>query len=149
MLDHPYASCMTSLPARLLADPRVRYLLCGSGVAALYLSTFAVLEVAAPSLGYVVWFVVAQVVAICVAFPLYRTWVFASRGSLGSDAVRFGGVWGTSLVVSAISLPLLVEVAGLDPAVAQLVAVVGCSVGSYLGHRFFSFRHRPEHAPQA
>lgn len=146
---HPYSASMASSPysaARLLADARVRYLLCGSGVAMLYLGTFALLEVTARAWGYAVWFVIAQAVAISVAFPLYRTWVFASRGSLGSDALRFASVWGTSLLVSAMSLPLLVEVAGLDPVVAQLLAVVGAAGGSYLGHRFISFRHQHEQA---
>lgn len=143
--EDPYPQEVTSaldLPRRLMVDPRVRYLLCGSAVALIYLGTFTGLELTAPRWGYVAWFSVAQVVAISVAFPLYRTWVFASRGSLRADALRFGGVWGTSLVLSAISLPLLVELVGLDPAVAQLLAVV-CSAGwSYVGHRFVTFRQR-------
>lgn len=125
-----------------LADHRVRYLLAGGSIAVLYLGLFASLAALEPRWHYLAYFAIAQAVTISVAFPVYRTWVFESRGSLVTDLRRFLGVWSLSLVGSLLSLPLLVTVLGLDPVVAQVLAVVVLSFASYAGHRYVSFSHR-------
>lgn len=120
----------------------MRYLLAGGSIAALYLAVFTAAVLLRPAWHYFASFAVAQVVTIAVAFPVYRRWVFLSRGSLLGDWARFLSVWATSLIGSAVSLPLLVDVLGMQPVPAQVIAVVVLSIGSYLGHRFVSFRHR-------
>lgn len=123
----------------LLRDERVRYLIAGSGVVGLYLGLFVTGTLVLPDVHYWYVFVVAQTVAFSTAFVVYRSWVFGSLGSFRRDLVRFAGVWSTNLVAGAVALPALVELAGLHPAVSQVIAVVALSVSSYLGHRFFSF----------
>ncbi|WP_431473297.1 hypothetical protein [Ornithinimicrobium sp. W1665] len=41
-----------------------------------------------------------------------------------------------------MATPALVELAGIAPLPAQVVAIAVVAVGSYLGHRYVSFRHR-------
>jgi putative flippase GtrA len=125
-----------------MADARLRYLVCGAAVAGTYLAVFAALTYGFPRWGYPLVFVLAQVVAISLAFPLYRRFVFASTGSLRGDLRRFLSVWGASLVVSALGLPVLVELVGIEPVPAQVILVVLVAVGSFLGHRYVSFPHR-------
>ncbi len=113
----------------------------GLTINGLYLLVFAGVALARPSWHYYVVFAIAQAVTIGVAFPLYRTWVFASRGRLRGDLTRFSGVWWVTMIGSALSLPLLVDVFGLRPLAAQVLAIAALALANYLGHRFVSFRH--------
>lgn len=124
--------------SRLLDLHQVRYLVVAGSVALGYLGLVA----AGLLLGwhYLVAILAAQVVTIACAFPLYRTFVFRSRGSWGGDFVRFLSVWSTGAIAGVVATPFLVEVFGMHPMVAQVLAIVVVAVGSYLGHRWFSFR---------
>jgi putative flippase GtrA len=68
--------------------------------------------------------------------------VFRSHGRVLGDFWRFLSVWSGGLVASFLGTPFLVELFGMPPLAAQIVAVVVVALGSYLGHKFFSFRHR-------
>jgi putative flippase GtrA len=87
---------------------------------------------------------VAQIITIMAAFPVYRTLVFESRGSVRGDFVRFLSVWSSGAFAGVVATPLLVEVFGMHPLAAQVVAIVVIAVASYLGHRFFTFGTRRE-----
>lgn len=91
---------------------------------------------------YMVAILVAQAITISLAFPAYRTFVFESQGSLGGDFARFLSVWSTGAIAGIVATPALVELLGWHPFVSQVLAILVVAVGSYLGHRFFSFRHR-------
>ncbi len=146
MSERPYAGPVPASLARLLADPRVKYLIAGGTVAASYLIIFVALSWGVPKLHYYLAFAIAQVIAISIAFPLYRRYVFASTGSIRGDLPRFISVWAASLCISAAGLPLLVELVGVHPVPAQVLLVVLVAGGSYLGHRFVSFPHRSSHS---
>lgn len=88
---------------------------------------------------YMLAILAAQAVTIACAFPAYRSLVFESGGRPLADFVRFLSVWSTGAVAGVVATPLLVELVGMDPLIAQVVAIVVVAVGSYLGHRFFSF----------
>jgi putative flippase GtrA len=135
-------SALDLSPRKLLEDHRVRYVIVGGSCAVLYLATFAVLAAVTSHAGYFTWFFTAQLITMSVAFPLYRTWVFESKGRTLADLSRFASVWGTSMVASFVSLPFLVEVVGMRPVPSQVLAVAVLAVASYLGHSFVSFRHR-------
>lgn len=90
---------------------------------------------------YMVAILAAQAVTIGCAFPAYRSLVFESRGRLGTDFARFLSVWASGAIAGVVGTPFLVEVFGMDPLAAQVLAIIVIAVGSYLGHRFFSFRN--------
>lgn len=89
---------------------------------------------------YMVSTVFAQVAPIPVAFPLYRGLVFRSRGTPWRDFLRFASVWGSGMIAPILGAPLLVEGLHVDPVLTQVLITVVVAIGSYLGHRFFSFR---------
>ncbi|EWT00465.1 hypothetical protein N865_15575 [Intrasporangium oryzae NRRL B-24470] len=91
---------------------------------------------------YMVAILVAQAITIAAAFPAYRVLVFESRGRVWGDFVRFLSVWSSGAIAGLVATPFLVEVFGMHPLVAQVIAIVVIAVASYLGHRFFSFRER-------
>ena len=122
----------------------VRYGLAGGATQVIYLSTmFSALFV---GVHYVAALLLAQVAAICFAFPVYRNRVFVAKGSLLRQLGTFLGVWWTGAAMSLLGVPALVEVAGLQPMTAQLLVLVVVVVASYLGHRTMTFR-RPSRSP--
>lgn len=98
---------------------------------------------------YMVAILVAQVITIAAAFPAYRGLVFESRGPVWGDFVRFLSVWSSGAIAGVVATPFLVEVFGMHPLVAQVIAIVVIAVASYLGHRFFSFRERHQSSDAA
>jgi len=136
----------TTLAALLRQQP-IRYLLVAGTTALFYIGLVA--------LGlwfgwyYLVAILVAQVITIFSAFPFYRSFVFESQGRLVTDFIRFLSVWVTGAIAGIVVTPLLVELLHWHPLVSQVVAIVVVSVGSFLGHRLFSFRSRPAPATVA
>lgn len=122
-----------------------RYLLIAGTTAVGYLGLVA--AGLSAGLPYMLAISAAQVVTIACAFPAYRILIFRSTGRVLGDFVRFLSVWSGGMVAGFVGTPLLVEVLGMAPLPAQILAVVVVAVGSYLGHRFFSFRHRPPSRP--
>jgi hypothetical protein len=124
--------------ASVLRRTEVRYLMAAGSI--------SVLSWAMVALGlrlgwhYMLATVFSQVAPIPVAFPLYRRFVFRSTGSLRGDLVRFIVVWGTGMIAPIAAAPLLVEGLHLNPVLAQVVITVVVAIGSFLGHKFFSFR---------
>jgi putative flippase GtrA len=91
-------------------------------------------------LHYMLAILIAQVITIGIAFPLYRTLVFQSTGAVVSDFVRFLSVWASGAIAGVLATPFLVEVFSWDPLVAQIISIVVIAVVSYLSHQFFTFR---------
>lgn len=94
------------------------------------------------NLHYMVAILIAQVITISCAFPAYRNLVFQSKGTRWADFLRFLSVWASGAVAGLVATPFLVEVFGMNPLFAQVLAILVIAVCSYLGHRFFSFRHK-------
>lgn len=116
----------------------LRYGASAGGVAVLYVLIYWVgLQ---SGLHYFVAILTAQVIAIAVAFPLYRAFVFSSTGPIRSDFLRFIGVWSGGAVAGIVATPILVEVFGVHPFWAQVSAILVISVASFLAHRIFTFR---------
>lgn len=130
---------------RLVKDPRVLFMLVGAANTAFSTALFVVLVLLAGS-----WIPVAVILGISwstslvVAFFAYRRLVFKVSGHLWRDFVRFFGVNVSGLLLNAVALVLLVDVAGLSAIPTQLCITVVMVAFSYLGHRYFSFRRRSE-----
>lgn len=116
----------------------LRYLVVAGTTTLCYLGIFALLLTTA--LPYMVAILIAQAVIISVAFPTYRRLIFRSNGSWRRDLPRFVSVWASGFVAGIVVTPALVELAGLPPFLAQVIAVVAVAVLSYLGHHLISFR---------
>lgn len=130
----------TTRLGRLLLLQPVRYLLVAGTTSLFYLGLVALgLWL---GLYYLLAIVIAQVITIACAFPFYRSFVFESQGRVLSDFLRFLSVWVSGAIAGLVVTPFLVEVLHWHPFVSQVVAIVVVSVGSFAGHRWFSFRKR-------
>src|SRR5450759_2626609 len=89
---------------------------------------------------YLAALICAYVVAVLIAFVLYRFAVFRVRGHVLADLWRFTTVYLSALGVNFVLLPLLVEIAHLPVLVAQALIVLVTSLMSWVGHKHYSFR---------
>ncbi|MEU6191441.1 GtrA family protein [Nocardia sp. NPDC047038] len=88
--------------------------------------------------------VLAYAVGIVVAFVLHRTLVFRVRGRVLRDFAGFVVVNSGGLLMNTVLLSLAVSVLHL-PRIPSAVVVMGLvAVVSFFGHRYISFRRKPE-----
>ena len=128
----------------LVRDQRVAFLIVGAINTVVGTAWFVLFQLTiGTQFGYMASLVCAHVAAVLCAFVLYRLFVFRVRGHVWLDLARFEVVNLTSLAINAISLPILVEAAGLAPIPAQLLITLVTMMVSWFGHRGFSFRRAP------
>lgn len=132
----------------VVADQRVRFLLVGGFNTVFGFSLFAALDATVGNtIHYLGVLGVSHVVSTLVAFTLYRTLVYRVRGNLLVDLLRFWSLYASVLAVNAAFLPVLVEIGGVQPILAQLAFLVLTIIVSYVGHGRFSFRRPSEEHP--
>ena len=128
---------------RLRDDERARFVVIGgintvTGYA-LFLGFEAIL-----SGNYLASIAASYAIATVIAFILHRRFTFAvtQREGVVIDFLRFESVYVVMLAVNAGLLLVLVGWWAWPSWLAQAVIVVITTVGSYLGHKMFSFRGR-------
>jgi putative flippase GtrA len=134
----------------LTTDQRIRFLAVGGVNTLVGYVLFAALEFyvfADIPFGYLLSLAVSWTFAITLAFVLYRRFVFHVTGHVGTDLVRFISVYLVSIGVNAVSLPILIELFGLNSMVAQAIVLICTTFISFFGHREFSFRRPTEPQP--
>lgn len=96
---------------------------------------------------YMVANVGSNVIAITVAFLGYKWFVFRTKGNYLREYLRTYLVYGSSVLLGLVLLPFFVALVGrilnnqlLVPYVAQAIAMPVVIIGSYIGHKWFSFR---------
>lgn len=128
---------------RLIKDRRVAFLIVGVINTVVGFAWFALFELTIGRVwGYMATLLFAHVASVLCAFVLYRRFVFRVRGHVWIDLARFESIYLVSLGINALLLPLLVELAGLQPIVAQALIVFVTTIVSYVGHSRFSFRRK-------
>jgi putative flippase GtrA len=78
---------------------------------------------------------------LSLADALYRRFA-----TLFAELVKFGAVGATAAVIDLGGSAYLHGVAGVGPLTAKAIAVGLATVVSYLGNRFWAFRHRVNHS---
>lgn len=128
---------------RLIKDRRVAFLVVGVINTVVGFAWFAIFDLTVGRIwGYMVTLLFAHVASVLCAFFLYRRFVFRVRGHVWLDLARFESIYLVSLGINAVLLPLLVELVGLVPIVAQALIVFVTTLVSYIGHSRFSFRRK-------
>lgn len=130
---------------RIITDQRVAFLIVGGLNTVIGFAWFTVfLYTVGTVLGYIAALICAWVASVLCAFVLYRRLVFHVTGNVLVDLLRFTTVYLVSLAINLVLLPLLVELGGLHPLLAQALIVIVTTIVSYVGHRYFSFRRGKE-----
>lgn len=138
--DSPPPSTLRRLIAAVGAE-QLRFVIVGGINTAVGYGAFALIYFLwGATLGYLGTLLCAHLVASSLAFFLYRRWVFQVRGRAVLDYVRFQSVYLASLGVNIALLPVFVELLGWNVYLAQAVVLIVTVVGSFVGHKTFSFR---------
>jgi len=125
---------------RVIRDQRVAFLTVGAINTVIGYLCFVAFLLLLGQQRYLVALLCAHVVAVLIAFVLYRFAVFRVRGHVLGDLWRFETVYLSALAVNLVLLPALVELAHLPVLLAQALIVLVTSLMSWLGHKHYSFR---------
>jgi putative flippase GtrA len=130
--------------ATLDADRRrpLRFLLAAAANTAFGLSFYPLLLWSVPWLHthYMVALGIAQVVSVSFAFATYKLGVFRTKGRILSEFGAFVSFYLFNYVANWAALPLLVELGGIPPVIAQLGFTLVLMVGSWFWHHRVTFR---------
>ncbi|MGA9586539.1 MAG: GtrA family protein [Terracidiphilus sp.] len=128
----------------------IRYLLVGGFNTVFGYSLFALLAWSFRGLGsfsYMYAAVLSNLIAITVAFLGYKWFVFRTRGNYLIEWVRCVGVYGSSMAIGLVGLPILVPIlrshlqhSERAPYIAAAILTVITVIFSFLGHKNISFR---------
>jgi len=129
--------------AALLARQEVRFVLAGGWNTAfgygIYVTLYYLFHA---RVHYLAIAVVANILAITMAYATHKLFVFRTRGNVLREYLRFYGVYGLTALLGLAALPISIEILKIDPYVAPLVLLVLTVAVSYVGHKHFSFRPR-------
>jgi len=123
---------------------KIRFLVVGAVNTLFGIGLFVLLMLAGKHLHihYLVISSTAQIVAILFSFFTNRTFVFKARGSIRHELPVFCAPYLGYFFLNLATLPLLVEVAHLNPLVAQTGFTLTVLVTNYLWHSRVTFRSR-------
>jgi putative flippase GtrA len=147
---------MDLIPLKLRTHKSVgqfaRYILVGGFNTVFGYGVFALLNWSFKGLGsynYMYAAVLANFIAISVAFLGYKWFVFRTRGNYLIEWLRCFGVYGSSALIGLAGLPILVPILrrGLHkteeaPYIAAAILTVITMIFSFLGHKNISFRQK-------
>ncbi len=122
---------------------QVLYLVVGAWNTAFGYGIWALLQfLLGEHLHYLVVVLIAWPIAVLNAYLGYRYLVFRSRGSILRELPRFSLVYLATLAINLVLLPIALRVLPFNIYVTQAVLTGIVVIGSYLGHRSFSFGGR-------
>jgi len=126
-----------------LESQRVRYLLAGAWNTAFgYTVTVCLYFALSDTLHVTLIAVIANVLAISMAFATYKVFVFRSRGNWLQEYLRSYVIYGGTAVLSVFLLWLLVDGLHIKIWFAQGALILITVVISYIGHARFTFKDR-------
>lgn len=124
----------------------LRFLVAGAANTAFGLAIYPLLLWSSPILHrhYLIALGIAQAISLCFAFTTYKLGVFRTRGNILREFGTFSSFYLLNYAANWATLPLLVEVAGLPPVLAQLGFTAVLIVGSWFWHNHVTFRRTDE-----
>ncbi|HEU0044473.1 GtrA family protein [Sphingomonas sp.] len=128
-----------------MSDRPLRFLVVGGINTVVGIATFPALQWAFPPLvrHYMAALLIAQAVSLLFAYTTQKLLVFRTRGGGLAEFAKFCSFYLGIYALNWAALPLLVEVVGLKPWVAQVGFVVATVIGSWFFHSRLTFRSAP------
>ncbi|MDP5280760.1 GtrA family protein [Sphingomonas sp. DG1-23] len=120
----------------------LRFMLAGAANTAFGLAIYPLLLWSVPTFHthYLIALGVAQAISLCFAFATYKIGVFRTRGNVAREFGTFSSFYLFNYAANWAALPLLVELGGIPPIVAQLGFTAVLIVGSWFWHSRVTFR---------
>ncbi|WP_114952190.1 GtrA family protein [Sphingosinicella terrae] len=89
---------------------------------------------------YLMALAIAQAVCLVFAYLTHKLGVFRTRGRVAQEFGAFSAFYIVNYAANWLTLPVLVEVAGIQPVVAQTAFTCVLIVGSWFWHSRVTFR---------
>lgn len=120
---------------------KIDYLLVGGLNTVIGLSVFPALYFLTKSyqLHYMVVLGISQVVCVTIAFFTNKYFVFKTEGNHLSEYLKFAAFYSAYFVINLIVMPILVEIAGMNPVKSQILISIGIIISSYFWHSKITF----------
>lgn len=120
----------------------LRFLVAGAVNTAFGLAIYPLLLWSVPFLAthYLAALGIAQALGLCFAFATYKLGVFQTRGNVAREFGAFSSFYLFNYAANWAALPLLVESAGIPPAIAQLGFSAVLIATSWVWHSRVAFR---------
>lgn len=120
---------------------KIDYLLVGGINTVIGLSAFPALYFLTKpyQLHYIVVLAISQVFCVTVAFFTNKHLVFRTQGNHLSEYLKFSAFYSAYFVINLIVMPILVEVAGMNPVKSQILISIGIIISSYFWHSKITF----------
>lgn len=124
------------------AERPLRFMLAGAANTAFGLAIYPLLLWSVPAFHahYLIALAVAQAISLCFAFATYKLGVFRTRGNVAREFGAFSSFYLFNYAANWAALPLLVELGGVPPIVAQLGFTAALILGSWFWHSRVTFR---------
>ena len=124
---------------------KVNYLLIGGWNTVFGFSAFTALYyLFHRQIHYLFIFIISNILGITNAYIGFKIFVFKTRGNYLREYLRFYLVYGGTLALNLVLLPVCVEVLHIMPVVALGGLLFISTVLGYLGHKYFSFSRRAQ-----
>jgi putative flippase GtrA len=124
------------------AERPLRFAAAGAANTVFGLAIYPLLLWGVPALRhhYLIALGIAQAVSICFAFTTYKFGVFRTRGNLVSEFGTFASFYLANYAANWAALPLLVELGGVPPVIAQMSFTFALIIGSWFWHSRVTFK---------
>lgn len=125
---------------------KINYLLVAGFNTVVGLSAFPILfyALASQHLHYMSILLISQVLCVISAFFTNKYLVFRTKGNHFSEFLKFSTFYMAYFLVNLILMPVLVEVAGIHPAVSQVFISIGIIISSFYWHSKVTFTTKKE-----
>lgn len=120
----------------------LRFMLAGAANTAFGLAIYPLLLWSVPAFHthYLIALGVAQAISLCFAFGTYKLGVFRTRGNIAREFGAFSSFYLFNYAANWAALPVLVELGGVPPVIAQLGFTAALILGSWFWHSRVTFR---------
>lgn len=83
---------------------------------------------------------ISHIIGVTNSFIWNKKWTFQSEGNARREGIKFFSVYGIIFMMNLFILTFFVEGLKLTPQIGQVVALGICTMISYFGHKYWSFR---------
>ena len=120
---------------------KIDYLFVGGLNTVIGLSAFPILYFLTKPyhLHYMVVLAISQVICVTIAFFTNLYFVFKTKGNHLSEYLKFATFYSAYFVINLIVMPVLVEIADMNPAIRQILISIGIIISSYFWHSKITF----------
>jgi putative flippase GtrA len=126
-----------------LESKKIRYLLAGMWNTLFgYCVSVALYYALTKHLHLIFILVIANICAITMSFLTHKYFVFKTKGDWWSEYIRSYLVYGSTALFGIVLLWITVDYLGVPFWFAQALIILLAVIGSYLGHKHFTFSKR-------